>query len=101
MANVMMQGKVLDPAVPDCIIASYAQAGLMHMAFSTFDLFFDELQLEATTDSYAAILHACIENGAFDSVPLVCRLILNICNGRAHAIMAPSRLYHWINSVEA
>lgn len=57
-------------AMSDCVLAAAGKVRDIHQAFELFDAF-AELGLGPTTDTYCAVLHACIRNGMLDSVPMV------------------------------
>jgi len=65
-----MQGKIVTSAMTDCVLAAAGQANCSSLAFELFDSF-TELQLEPTTDTYAAILYGCTKNNMLESVPMV------------------------------
>lgn len=54
----------------DCVLAAAGQMNSSGLAFQLFDSFTD-LQLQPTTDTYAAILHGCTQNNMLESVPMV------------------------------
>ena len=66
-----LQDEFLPTFVCDVIVAAFGQSGYVEQAFHAFDTFFQELQLQPTPDSYAAVLSASIENNVLISVPLV------------------------------
>jgi hypothetical protein len=54
----------------DCVLAAAGQMSCTGLAFELFDSFTD-LQLQPTTDTYAAILYGCTQNNMMESVPMV------------------------------
>jgi hypothetical protein len=68
------QGKVVTSVMTDCVLAAAGQANCSSLAFEMFDSF-TELQLQPTTDTYAAILYGCTKNDMLESVPMVTLLL--------------------------
>ena len=68
--SLSMQGKPVTSAMSDCVIAAAGQVRDPNRAFHLFDAF-AEIRLGPTTDTYAAVLWACISNGLLESVPMV------------------------------